>query len=531
MTSSELKKLIIEGENKVTEFKENIPNAKTLAKHIISFGNENGGNIILGVNKNRQPIGISSKIAINTYNKALNLIAGNPDTSIESLHYNGKKVSVIKVRKSVNLLALYENPTARRTTQRNSSKQSVSTESSDKNDFFNFPYQNIFSFFPEEENDYSTPLLDEGFSDADIPPCFGVDNLASAFYDLIRHITVERNSKSVNTTIDNVCFLGVFGKWGRGKSFFLKRLKVITSQSDFADCFDFITFNAWKYQDTPGIWAHLIHTLINHKPKYGRIRFRLSWNFLGELLLAVGFLALAVFGIILAVNDYISNEKKDALIVFFGSMVSFTLSFIAIYKTFSNGELKIGPKYVAEKYLGAQHQSETELLRVLSRWNWGHTVNLRYHFDCSNMPERIKLPSRKIVLLVEDIDRCDDEKMIKTIESLKLVMDNPEIARRLIVIISVDIDRLLHAYEAYFKRKGDPSPIESTYDQLNKIFLVSMAFPKLTREDLKEYVDVIASNSVNKSMSSQNNISPDTPATIIKLSQILIFSNLKKILL
>ena len=49
----------------------------------------------------------------------------------------------------------------------------------------------------------------------------------------------------------------------------------------------------------------------------------------------------------------------------------------------------------------------------------------------------------KILLFVDDIDRCSIEKMIKVIESLRIILENKEIQQRVIVLCSVDSNKLI----------------------------------------------------------------------------------------
>ena len=54
-----LKELIKKGESKTLELKEQLPSAINLAKTVIAFSNTAGGKIIIGVNNNREIVGIN----------------------------------------------------------------------------------------------------------------------------------------------------------------------------------------------------------------------------------------------------------------------------------------------------------------------------------------------------------------------------------------------------------------------------------------------------------------------------------------
>ncbi|MEN8905074.1 MAG: ATP-binding protein [Clostridiales bacterium] len=56
-----LLKEILNGESKTMEFKEILPKSEMIAKTIVAFSNTSGGKLIIGVNDQREVIGISEK--------------------------------------------------------------------------------------------------------------------------------------------------------------------------------------------------------------------------------------------------------------------------------------------------------------------------------------------------------------------------------------------------------------------------------------------------------------------------------------
>jgi ATP-dependent DNA helicase RecG len=58
----ELVEEIKNGESKILEFKEKLPKGQTIAKTIIAFSNTSGGKLIIGINDDREIIGIEDDI-------------------------------------------------------------------------------------------------------------------------------------------------------------------------------------------------------------------------------------------------------------------------------------------------------------------------------------------------------------------------------------------------------------------------------------------------------------------------------------
>jgi len=53
-----LRALINSGENKRVEFKEQLPKNESIVKTVIAFSNTSGGKLIVGINDNREVLGI-----------------------------------------------------------------------------------------------------------------------------------------------------------------------------------------------------------------------------------------------------------------------------------------------------------------------------------------------------------------------------------------------------------------------------------------------------------------------------------------
>jgi len=98
MDEKELKKLLAIGETNTVEFKE-IPN-KAFYKTISAFANTKGGIILLGVDKNSNPVGIelSTRFLEDLTNRIVNKLSLYPD--IETIDIEGKRVITIKITHS-----------------------------------------------------------------------------------------------------------------------------------------------------------------------------------------------------------------------------------------------------------------------------------------------------------------------------------------------------------------------------------------------------------------------------------------------
>jgi len=105
-----LQELIKEGESKTLEFKETLPKNDSIAKTVIAFSNTSGGKLIVGINNQREVVGIDDKEIFELQDKIASSLADschpNILPEIYTLHIHGKIVLVIEVSRG-NLLPYY----------------------------------------------------------------------------------------------------------------------------------------------------------------------------------------------------------------------------------------------------------------------------------------------------------------------------------------------------------------------------------------------------------------------------------------
>lgn len=323
-------------------------------------------------------------------------------------------------------------------------------------------------FTPEERN--------KSIKDSEVEPCFSINDVASCFINQLDKIA---DSKS-----ENIPMIGVFAPWGRGKSYFLNLIfQQLESRKEkwyhsffgrnTTKNYKIIKFNAWKYQDTPAIWAYLYET-IYHQTSW----WQKCWLYIKKNVLSYKFLLLALLisfswliGYLLnkytSILDAVSNLKAIGGI---GTIVTVVFSFVLTLKDNSISALKIIQKYTRRKSyndcLGIQNAIESDLEDLLGV--------LQFKKD-------------RVLLCVDDIDRCSTEKMVNIVDSLRTVLENDIIRDRLIVICSIDIEKLMHGYRSMYKDFISESE-EVIREQIDKVFIFSLGLAKLGPIQLDEYL-------------------------------------------
>lgn len=107
--------------------------------------------------------------------------------------------------------------------------------------------------------------------------------------------------------------------------------------------------------------------------------------------------------------------------------------------------------------------------------------------DLEDLLGVLQFKKDRVLLCVDDIDRCSTEKMVNIVDSLRTVLENDIIRDRLIVICSIDIEKLMHGYRSMYKDFISESE-EVIREQIDKVFIFSLGLAKLGPIQLDEYL-------------------------------------------
>lgn len=316
--------------------------------------------------------------------------------------------------------------------------------------------------------------------DINATPCFGVDSLADCYARQIDEIV---GSKTESTRM-----LGIFGPWGRGKTYFFNRLRMnLEDNTKHSVKYKFVEFNAWKYQETPALWAYLYETMYKSASIVEKLLIQIKsiWN----SMLTTNFL---LYWIIL----FIAWGIEKFFCRFFDDTISQVVNYLnvpAVFLYLLGGIIHLLKerivtaksmikKYTKRKsythYLGIQNEIEEDLQILLQ-----------------SMVRKVN--KSRVILYIDDIDRCNSHKLISIIESLRTILENPEIQERLVVICSVDESKLMKAYEMEFKENGYTNEEIEQYkrEQLDKLFIFGVKLPTLDSTQLNTYLSSLIKDS------------------------------------
>lgn len=367
------------------------------------------------------------------------------------------------------------------------------TENDKETEANNEPKLNLNEEINEKgEHAYRTPVI---IKDRELEHVMGVKELAKDVKEIIDDLPDEQDQ-----------MIGVFGRWGRGKTVFLSELKDALGQSN-KNKYTIVEYRAWKYQETPASWAYLYETLTEkyqEKPEnfslskyfnYWKRIFKLNLRRNGLLPIIKFFLS--ILFILLIAKGLILWNNVSALI---GIPIAVTTLFAFLRKTFK--EYKHSANDLINKYalkhhykdsMGLQAEIQKEIVTLLKAWS-------PYLSD--------KKRKGKIVLIVEDIDRCSEDRIVQNIDSLRVMLEDKEILSKFIVITAIDDSILKNAIKEKCRKLGIKQGLRKHIgEHLDKVFLLAIKLGSLSKKETEEFIDVLLKNESSKTSSNEQKAS------------------------
>ena len=306
--------------------------------------------------------------------------------------------------------------------------------------------------------------------DSEVASCFGVEELADCF--------IEHMVKVAEISQNNVCFLGIFAPWGRGKTYFFQKVKEnIARRGKTSMVYEIVEINAWKYQQTPAIWAYLFENIYKETCWLYRIKFWFKSN-ISCLKILVYLIVCFLVWLLLEYSDLFIDEESftNALKKWNFPMIWITTIVASVYKVLNKPitALQYLHKYIKKvsfaQHLGVQNEIEKEIEKLLK-------------IVISDESKK------RLLLYVDDIDRCPSDKMLAVTESLRTILENDEIKKRLIVVCSLDPQKIIASFNEKNLRIYEKEDCRRyAREQLDKIFISSIGLPSLSNSEVLEFV-------------------------------------------
>jgi predicted KAP-like P-loop ATPase len=292
--------------------------------------------------------------------------------------------------------------------------------------------------------------------------------------DLIRSVITDQSVLPVT--------VGVFGDWGGGKSSIMKMLqKELSNEEAYPDVVC-LYFNGWTfegYEDAKSALLTSILIQLGEHRKFGpktrdwvvKLLKRVKWMELGKV-------AVKTVGIPLA---------AAALT---GGAAAIPVAAAAVAGAVTNSVLgkKEGDEESAEinwSDLVAADAEKPDLMSVR-----------KFREEFEKMLAKTGISA--LIVLIDDLDRCLPERLIETLEAIKLFVAVPKTA----FVIGADPRIVRHAISTRYVKRQLEHSVETTdvrreeeglvQDYLEKLIQVPYQLPRLSPSEIETYINLLA---------------------------------------
>ncbi|WP_141673361.1 P-loop NTPase fold protein, partial [Allomuricauda sp. CP2A] len=279
--------------------------------------------------------------------------------------------------------------------------------------------------------------------------------------------------------------IGLFGSWGSGKSTILTTLENLIDEHNAikTEKIAYFEFDAWKYSKDDFRRSFLIELTkkfsIKTQSKLEKLlysessfenpkqtKFRINWLSLPDWLI----LALVVFAFVFFFLPTVGmGDRTKALI----ALITISVSLLTKAASNTVNKYKV---VVKENKLVEPERFEAVFDEIISELTTNST-NKVYHW-IQKLIGRTK--HSKVVIVIDNLDRCDDENLLLTLNTVKNFLEH----QKVIFILPVDEKGI----SSFLSQKTDNAD-----EYLRKIFHLILRLKAFSNKELTEFT-----NSVNK---------------------------------
>lgn len=273
--------------------------------------------------------------------------------------------------------------------------------------------------------------------------------------------------------------IGVFGDWGSGKSSILKIIyeELKGDDDELIDDTLVIFFNGWVFEGYDDAKAALLETIIKKFAENKKISTKIKEH-TTKLLKSVNWMRVLGLGF--------KKIAIPAATAYFTGGLSL-IPYLA-------GELqKMDPTDLAQKLQGEDGENVLKSLLKEKKEEVDETTLIReFRDDFKKMIDDSKI--KKLVVIIDDLDRCTHERIIENLEAIKLFLNVEKTA----FIIGADPRIVRHAIEYRYRTErigatSDPNDKNQRIitDYLEKLIQIPYNLPRLSDHEVETYMTLL----------------------------------------
>lgn len=267
--------------------------------------------------------------------------------------------------------------------------------------------------------------------------------------------------------------IGLFGDWGSGKSSILEVIKKDFEKEEKTAC---LYFNGWVFEGYDDAKAALLEAIIKTFEDEEKFGAGLKEDII-QLSKSVNWMRVIGFGM--------KNIALPATAAFMTGGLSVIPQLVNGLKNAANS-----PADLVAKIQGCDN--ENFLKQFINDPEDSNKFDLvrKFREDFEKLLEKSKI--KKLVIIIDDLDRCLPDRIIDNLEAIKLFLNVKNTA----FIIGADPRIVRHAIEYRYKDKVIDSSEENTNDRivndyLEKLIQIPYTLPKLSDYEVETYITLL----------------------------------------
>jgi Cdc6-like AAA superfamily ATPase len=303
--------------------------------------------------------------------------------------------------------------------------------------------------------------------------------------------------------------IGIYGAWGMGKSFLLERITSILEARNKQRRREartargiraflrwlralfrrtqtppvgspprriyIVSFNAWEYSASEVVWPGLVRKIIDQleerswrQPSYWTSKFKRAAT---QLPRGIKYLSAVATGLALGLAGYHS---------FFNPAFDFQLAAVTLLA------LAGGPAAV-KTIVDTINPVSTKITALFQQSNYGKQIGYMAEIkqDLQILEGRLQNEGGRILVVVDDLDRCEPEKAVEVLQAVNLLLH----FETFIVCLGIDARVISRAVERHYRNLLGPAGA-SGYEYLDKIVQIPFWIPTPTAPQIKHFLNL-----------------------------------------
>jgi hypothetical protein len=268
--------------------------------------------------------------------------------------------------------------------------------------------------------------------------------------------------------------IGLFGDWGSGKSSILDVLKKEFENEPKTAC---LYFNGWVFEGYDDAKAALLETILKEFENEEKFGAGLKDD-IKKLYKSVNWMRVIGFGI--------KNVALPAAAAYMTGGLSLIPQLVSGLKNAAQSPDELVAKIKGNDTEGFLKQFLKEEVENTDKFD----VVRKFRDDFEELLKKSKI--NKLVVIIDDLDRCLPERIIENLEAIKLFLN----VRNTAFVIGADPRIVKHAIENRYKDTIDNPKIESSNDRivndyLEKLIQIPYTLPKLSDSEVETYITLL----------------------------------------